>query len=215
MTNKRLFTTVRAVAVLFAAYLVLGILLYNWPVKDTKDGPQGRWYSLYKDLMPLVIAVPAAYLGYSFQRRGSYLQALRDLWKVLIPAVQRAIQYTYLDAPDRKEFAEVMRDLSTMIDSLRGVFCNIPTGGGVGLYPFEPLKDIWQIMSWLRDGRTPDERYRARRCIRQLWYDMHSAMLAEFDREVPVRPVSKYIDRQPSLADKLRDGTLTDSDFRA
>jgi hypothetical protein len=164
--------------------------------------------------MPLVIAIPAAYLGYSFQRRASYLQALRDLWKLLIPAVQRAIQYTYLDTPDRKEFSEVMRDLSTVIDSLRGVFRNIPRGGDVGLYPYEPLKDIWQVMSWLHDGRTPEERYRARRCIRQLWYDAHSAMLSEFDREVPVHPVSKYVDGGSSIADKLRDGTLVDSDFR-
>ena len=214
MTNKRLFSTVRAIAVFFAGYFVLGVFLYHMPIKQTKDGPAPQLYPLYKDLMPLVIAIPAAYLGYSFQRRASYLQALRELWKILIPAVQRAIQYTYLDSPDPKEFSVVMRELSTVIDSLRGVFRNVP-GTRVGLYPYEPLKDISKIMSWLRDGRTPDERYRVRRCILQLWYDAHSAMLSEFDREVPVHPVSKFLDTGRSIADKLLDGTLTDSDFRS
>jgi hypothetical protein len=40
-------------------------------------------------------------------------------------------------------------------------------------------------------------------------------MLSEFDREVPVHSVSKYLDTGRSIADKLRDGTLTDSDFRS
>jgi hypothetical protein len=192
---------------LYIGAFALGVVLYG-------SSPE-KLYPAYKDLIAFIIAVPAAYLGFCFQRRSSYLQALRDLWKSLIPAVQRAIQYTYLDKPDPKEFGEVMRDLSTMIDSLRGVFCNVPSKGlASGLYPYEPLKEIWQVVGWLRDGRAPDERYRARRCIRQLWFDMHSAMLQEFDREIPIRPVSKFLDGQPSIADKLRHGTLTDADFR-
>jgi len=205
---------VRIVALFFVGYFALGIVLYVWPPEETESGKEPRLFQLYKDLMPLVIAVPAAYLGYCFQRRGSYLQALRELWKVLIPAVQRAIQYTYLDTPDRKEFANVMRDLSTVIDSLRGVFRNIPRRDNAGLYPYEPLKDIWQVMSWLRDERGAEQRRHARHCIRRLWHEVHSAMLTEFDREVPVHPVSKHLDGSKSLADKLRDGTLSDSDFR-
>src|ERR1700726_3178233 len=106
MTNKRLFSTVRKIAVLFGAYLVVEASLYHWS--------HDVWYPLFKDSVPMLIAIPAGYLAYSFQRRASYLQDLRDLWKTIIPAVKRAIQYTYLDAPDRKEFGEVMRDLSTM-----------------------------------------------------------------------------------------------------
>jgi hypothetical protein len=91
-----------------------------------------------------LVAVLAAYLGFCFQRRNSYLQALRDLWKILIPAVQRAVQYTHLEQPDPNEFSELMSELSTVIDSLRGIFKNIP-GPGVGLYPYEPIKDILTI----------------------------------------------------------------------
>jgi hypothetical protein len=109
---------VSSVVAIYLAALLLGVILY-WQSRTLL-------YPLFKDLIPLLIAVPAAYLGYSFQRRSSYLQALRDLWKTLIPAVQRAVQYTYLDAVDRQEFARVMCDLSIMIDALRGVFKNIP-----------------------------------------------------------------------------------------
>jgi hypothetical protein len=42
----------------------------------------------------------------------------------------------------------------------------------------------------------------------------HLAMLGEFDRELPILPVSKYLDGKKSLADKLIDGTLRDYEFR-
>lgn len=35
---------------------------------------------------------------------------------------------------------------------------------------------------------------------------MHSALLQELDRAVPIFPVSKYLARKPSLADKLTKG---------
>jgi hypothetical protein len=44
---------------------------------------------------------------------------------------------------------------------------------------------------------------------------MHQAMLQEFDREVPVFPLSKYLDRRPSVADNLKEGKLTEEDFKA
>ena len=160
-----------------------------------------------------LLAVLAAYLGFCFQRRNSYLQALRDLWKILIPAVQRAVQYTHLEQPDPNEFSELMRELSTVIDSLRGVFKNVP-GPGVGLYPYEPIKDILTTVGWVHEGKSPHERYLARQCIINEWYGMHSALLKEFDRSVPVEPVSKYIDGKTSLSDKLKNGTLSESDFR-
>jgi hypothetical protein len=217
MTNRRLFATVCSIALLFAVYICVGIVCYFCERKNIP--PKDDWYPLYKDLMPLVIAIPAAYLGYCFQRRHNYLQALRDLWKTLIPAVQRAIQYTHLDQPNTTEFSGVMRDLSTSIDSLRGVFKNIPTPGRRkrGLYPYEPIKDISKAIDWLQKTKwTENDRSRARRCIAHVWYKMHSAMLKEFDRDVPVLTVSQYVKGQPpSLVDKLLKGTLTDEELKS
>jgi hypothetical protein len=46
-----------------------------------------------------------------------------------------------------------MPELSTVIDSLRGVFKNVP-GSGVGLYPYEPIKDIQEIVEWVHEGKS-------------------------------------------------------------
>jgi hypothetical protein len=246
MTKRHLLYTVCGVVAILFLYAVLGGVIYFLPRKS----PKGRdYYAIYKDTMAPLVVIAAAYLGFAFQRRHSYLQALRELWKSLIPAVQRAIQYTYRDDPDPKEFSEVMHELSTMIDSLRGVFKNIPDdlaalyrddpgpdrfsqlkrelstmtiqsrqifnsspSDKVGLYPYEPLKDIKLTMKWLREHSTPDDRYRARRCIRQEWFRMHSAMLKEFDREIPILPISKYLKGEKSIVDKLIAGTLNDKE---
>jgi hypothetical protein len=166
-------------------------------------------YVLFKDLSGFFIAFPAVYLTYSLQRRSSYLQALRDFWKILIPAVQSAVQYTHREEPDSKEFSVVAKDLSTVIDAVRGVFYNLPSASEIGLYPYEPLKEILSVISWVNEkNRSQYERHLARRCILQLWFDVHKALLLEFDREIPVKGVSKYLKGEITVADRLFDGSL-------
>jgi hypothetical protein len=114
-----------------------------------------------------------------------------------------------LREPDPKEFSEIWRELSTVIDSLRGVFKNLP-GPDFGLYPYQPIKDILTIVGWVHQGKSPHEHYLARQCILKEWYDMHSALLKEFDRSVPVKPVSKFIHGKESVTDKLIKATLSD-----
>jgi hypothetical protein len=206
MTKKRLSIAVGRGSKAFAALFGLGALL--WGVKKLLDVDL---YTPFHDLLSVLVAIPTAYLAFSFQQRNSYLQALRDLWKVLIPAVQRAVQYTRIENPDPKDYGATMMELSTAADLLRGVFRHVPDGTRVGLYPYEPLKDIVKVIDWLNEGRGPHERYLARRCILQLWYDVHSAMLDEFDREIPSHPVSKHLDNVPSIADKLMEGTLNEA----
>ena len=72
--------------------------------------------SLFTDLLPITTVVAAAILAAAFQRRISYLQALRDLlWKQLVPAIQTAIQYTH--APTPELFAKAHESVSTAIDA--------------------------------------------------------------------------------------------------
>jgi hypothetical protein len=208
MTRRRLYYATILVVTFYMLALAAGILLR---IKFS-DGV----YGTYKDMMPFVIAIPAAWLGFCFQRRASYLSALRSFWDDVIPAVQTAVQYTHLRQPTEKAFSATLKDLSTVIDSLRGVFRNVPTGDPVGLYPYENLKDILQVISWLgySNSRSEQDRYQARRCIRLLWASMHQALLQEFDREIPVFPLSKYLDARSSAADKLKEGKLTEEDFK-
>ena len=47
------------------------------------------------------------------------------------------------------------------------------------------------------------EAEKARRRITRAWQDMHYAMLSEFDRDVPIKPVSKYLESGKSEIDDL------------
>jgi hypothetical protein len=174
-------------------------------------------------LIPVAVAVPLAILTSALQRRISYIQALRDLWKQLLPAIQSAIQYTHLESPQQSDFAKVLTDLSISIDLIRAVFRNVrkPKSrrlkGQVLLYPYENIKDINAVISWLSYGsshRSFNECQRARRIIIGLWQEMYNEMLQEFDRDVPLKPVSKYLHNGKSIADYLLEGTLADESLK-
>ena len=198
---------------LTVAWLVLYAGAYAWAALTARD-----YAKVLEPLIPIAVAVPAAVLAGGFNRRNSYLQATRDLWHRLVPAAQLAIQYTHLSNPDQRHFAETERALSTAIDMVRGVFSNVRDGSATGLYPYENLKDIEKIIAWLGYGKTfrRNDAKQARKCVTRLWQQMHAAMLDEFDRDVPVTPVGKYVDGRDaseSLADLLIRGCLTEDDM--
>ena len=71
--------------IFLAVYALAGVgFMIGWP--------DSSGFDLYKSLVPLVIAVPTAWLAYAFQRRVSYLNALRDLWKQLILSSEKRTQ---------------------------------------------------------------------------------------------------------------------------
>src|SRR4029079_5856379 len=117
--------------------LIAGIAIrFKFPPDKGKESIE---YAAFKDLIPLVIAIPAAYLAFCFQRRNSYLQALRSLWSNMVGAVQAARTYTYTPEPSRELYSETLGKLGMVIEEVRGVFKNIPAKGSpVGWYPFEP-----------------------------------------------------------------------------
>lgn len=168
--------------VYFAA-VILGIYLR---IYDTT--PNYVIYSTYKDMIPFIISIPAAWLGYCLQRRSSYLQQLRMLWSTLVKAVQKANQYTYIECPSRDQHSETLCCLSGAIEEIRGVFMNLGENNiNIGLYPFEPVKDIFGLINDLGCNKqlSEDERKTTRDKIFALWSDMRKELLKEFDREVP------------------------------
>ena len=183
MTRKTLNKRIKTVLVIYCIAVITAISL-RVAFPDEKGTPSIA-YQTYKDLIPFLLAIPAAWLGYCFQRRSSYLAALRQLWGQLIPAVQTAIQFTHLQNPTKEDFSNVQKELSIVTDSLRGVFENIPNRDPVGLYPYENLKQIQKIVSWLylETQNSADEKYWARRMVKTLWASMHHMLLLEFDRE--------------------------------
>ena len=153
-------------------------------------------YNTFKDLVPLIIAIPAAWLGYCFQRRQAYLKDVKELWSKLAGAVQDSIQYTHLTAPSQEEFATVLRTLSLATEETRAVFSNVGEGQDrVGLFPFESIKLIHGKVSRLSFGSDfkADQAVVARREIVGLWKKLRSHYLSELERGVPARIDSPFL----------------------
>jgi len=144
--------------------------------------------SILKDAAPFLIAIPAAWLGYCAQRRSSYLQQLRSLWSKLVDGVHSAMRYTDIVQPTQQEFLVILSKLGCAIDEVRGVFCNLDeTGSNTGLYPFEPLKDMYVLIEKLGYGKEFRQGNPKDVCkkILALWKDVRKEFLKEFDREEP------------------------------
>ena len=211
MTKKRLYEWVLFTLVFFVLVIAFGVVLRFYLPDDFGNPNAG--YQTFKDLIPLFIAIPASWLGYCFQRRLSYLTALRANYHDLVQVIQDAVQYTYLANPSQEHFASTMKGLSVATDSLRGVFKNLPSKDVLGLYPYENLKEIAKAISWLApwETRTDEQRSRCRICITTTWASMHQALLLEFDTEVPDYPVSKYLVSRESITDLLIKGDLVEA----
>ena len=165
-------------------------------------------YGTYKDMIPFLIAIPAAWLGYSLQRRASYLAQLRSLWSSLVNAVQIALEYTYLSDSKNESYRQVLHCLSCTIDEVRGVFMNLGESEKKrGLYPFEPIKDIYNIIRNLDCNNKPSEQERenARKKIAALWGEVRKELLKEFDREIPTFSHSHWDDTEKGKVYKKHD----------
>lgn len=190
MTRRRLFHVTLAVMAVYTVALLAGVLLrvYDRP-------PDWLIYETYKDLLPLVIAIPAAYLAFAFQRRGAYAEALREYWSSLVRTIRGACAYTRLAAPTEEQYLGVLRELSIAIDEARGVFKNLPVPGRPdGWYPFEPVKEIHDDLRDVGFGPavTPEQLAALRGRIEARWKLVRDEMLREFDRDVPTHHYTWY-----------------------
>jgi hypothetical protein len=160
-----------------------------------------RVYSTFKDLLPLFLGIAAVWLGYCAQRRNAYQQQLRSLWSSLVEGVHCALQYCELQSPTEEEYRAVLTKLSVAIDEVRGVFRNLPDpSADRGLYPFEPVKNIYLLVEDLGFGQQCGG-CASQKCYKQifaLWKDVREEILKEFDREVPTFPHSHWADLEKS-----------------
>jgi len=216
MTKRQLFHITLSVMGIYCVAVALGVIL-----RIIDNAPNGIIYSTYKDLLPLIIAIPAAFLAYSFQRRTSYVQALRSLWSNLISAVQGARSYTYVENPSQELYLKTLSTLSIVIEEARGVFCNIPAEGTQnGWYPFEPIKEIHKDLENLDWGEkaTSETRLQVRWRINQRWKLVRTELLREFDRDVPTYHYAWYANLSkppaPFAVDNAQQGAPADRSYR-
>lgn len=196
MTRIHLRRILIGVIAVYALALALAVFLR----RPFAEAPSG-YYATYKDLIPLVIAIPAAYLAFAFQRRGSYLQALRTVWEHMVGAVAGALTYTDTESPTREQQLQTLGKLSVAIEEVRGVFRNVPAAGAPeGWYPFEPVKQIYQEIRDLGSGpqATPAARAAARDRIYRMWKANRLQLLAEFDRDLPTHHHAQYAPGGPT-----------------
>lgn len=192
MNERRFRKNVILTLVVYAAAIAALILVrVNFPDEKSIE------YNTLRELIPLIIAIPAAWLAYSFQRRQSYLKDVRDLYSHMVSATQDAIQYTHLEKPNSSDFGRVQKSLSSATEEIRAVFLNLgQTEERVGLYPFEGIKTIGAALEELGfgDQLTPEARRTARSKIVDEWKELRKHFLSECDRGIPVNPHSPFLD---------------------
>ncbi|MGB4846548.1 MAG: hypothetical protein WBP41_01450 [Saprospiraceae bacterium] len=190
MTKKRLIRNLLYFFSFYFGILVIGILVYF-----TDRTEKGTYYGLFKDVFPIIMTFPIAYLGFCFQRRSNFQISLRLLWANMIHAVNKAILYTEHRIEPQREYLRVLLLLSKSIDEVRGVYYNIhQTKTEKGLYPFESLKSIYKIIEELGShDLNPDQLKAANLKIKDHWQTIRKTFLAEFDRSEPTFMDTKEI----------------------
>lgn len=189
MTRKQLRNIIILSISFYFVAVIIGVAIYYSDNTEKKIN-----YSVFKDLIPFMIAIPIAFLGFCFQKRANYTQALRPLWSNLIISVNTAIQYTHQTSTTQKEYGETLMMLSSSIDEVRGVYKNLNTrSDGIGYYPFESLKSIHSVISELGYGDMDKARSdEARKHIKHNWKNLRQTFLLEFDRPEPTVFDSPY-----------------------
>lgn len=174
MTKAKLWVNVAAV-MLFCMLLLILAALSGW------------FHAFLKDYTSIFLAVAAAYLAFCFQRRQSFLTNLRELWHKCIDAKAELIDYTHNKNPTQESFGKAHRAISTAIDMVRGVYCNIrETDSSIGLYPFEPLHDMRRALERLGfQNVSHEQRETERKKIMVAWNAFRWSFLQEFSTPSP------------------------------
>jgi len=190
--NARVFRR-NVLGVIFIYTFAVGVGICLKIVDPSKDAPV---YGTFKDLIPLIIAIPAAWLGYCFQRRQAYLKDVRDIWSKMCNSFQDAVQYTHLQSPSQEEYAKVLKSLSYAIEEMRAVFANVGEDEKrIGIFPFESMKLIRGGISSLgfSDSFQKDQAPFTRSEIVERWKVLRKTFLLELERDIPMKVDSPFL----------------------
>jgi hypothetical protein len=159
----------------------------------------GVWLAFYefiRDTSLLLVTVVAAYMAHLYQKRGTFLQSLREQWREIVQAKSALIYYCHLETPSVEDYLKTARQLSECIDNMRIVYANVgETDELIGYYPYAPLHHMRKVLETLdpRQTRpTAEDRYAARGEIWDAFNAIREHFLDEFDIEEPTRPILVY-----------------------
>lgn len=199
MTRSNLKSTLRRVYVLLV--LVLGIsfiakiadhvpgLAGTGLEKILKDG-----YEYLRDMSLLIATGGVAYITNVFQKRSSFVEALKQEWRDIIATKSALFAYTQIERPTPEQYIATFCRLSETIDNMRSVYQNVgETDDLIGLYPYAPLHDMRRALQTLdpRKNGSPDQQTRnlVRDAILQSFYALRETFLEELDLEQPDHPL--------------------------
>jgi hypothetical protein len=151
-------------------------------------------YEFLRDMSLLIATGGVAYIGNVYQRRSSFIEALKEEWRDIILAKSALFSYTQLERPTSEQYLAAFCKLSETIDNMRSVYQNVgETDAVVGLYPYAPLHDMRRALQTLdpRKNPAPDAAARAlvRDAILQSFYALRETFLGELDLEEPDHPL--------------------------
>jgi hypothetical protein len=187
MTRKTFLFNVRLVIGVYAVALFIAVAL-RWIDGSAQNIP----YNTFKDLVPIIITLPAAYITYCVQQRLSFLQFLRAAWSNVVKAVNGAIIYLQTERPTREEHIATLMALRVAIDEVRGIYKNVAEDAKSethGFYPASPLLAIYQKLETrpARELTDADREDRAELSwqLFDTWKKLRKVLLAELDRPQP------------------------------
>ena len=152
-------------------------------------------YEFLRDMSLLIATGGVAYITNVYQKRSSFVAALKEEWRDIIAAKSALFSYTQLEKPSSEIYLVTFCKLSETIDNMRSVYQNVgETGDLVGLYPYAPLHDMRRALQTLdprKNPQAPDAEMRAlvRDAILQSFYALRETFLEELDLEEPDHPL--------------------------
>jgi hypothetical protein len=151
-------------------------------------------YEYLRDMSLLIATGGVAYIGNIFQKRSSFIEALKEEWRDIIATKSALFTYTQLDRPTLDQYLATFCRLSETIDNMRSVYQNVgETDDLVGLYPFAPLHDMRRALQTLDPRKNPnvdaETRSLVRDAILQSFYALRETFLEELDQEAPDHPL--------------------------
>jgi hypothetical protein len=151
-------------------------------------------YEFLRDMSLLIATGGVAYIANVYQKRQSFIDALKEEWRDIIAAKSALFTYTQLERPSLEQYLDTFCKLSETIDNMRSVYQNVgETETLIGLYPYAPLHDMRRALQTLdpRKSPTPDAEARAlvRDAILQSFYALRESFLEELDLEAPDHPL--------------------------
>ena len=151
-------------------------------------------YEFLRDMSLLIATGGVAYVANVYQKRASFIDALKEEWRDIIAAKSAVFSLTQIDRPTLDQYLAAFCRLSETIDNMRSVYRNVgETDDLIGLYPYAPLHDMRRALQTLDPRKLPvpdaDARNLARDAILPSFYALRETFLEELDLEAPDRPL--------------------------